>query len=91
MRESQRILQENTGNPWNWKQCSDRKLSGFFPVDSCQLPVRFDRNRPEIIGKVRKISGRTIASMFHRFPVFFGRNWSVLIDLGHGTFMHYSS
>jgi hypothetical protein len=34
-----------------WKQYSDRKLSGFFPVDSCQLLVLSDRNRPETIGK----------------------------------------
>jgi len=27
-----------------WKQYSDRKLSGFFPVDSCQLPVLSGRN-----------------------------------------------
>jgi hypothetical protein len=51
MRESHRILQENIRNPWNWKQYSGWKLLGFFPVDSCQLPVRSDRNRPEIIGK----------------------------------------
>jgi hypothetical protein len=37
-------------------------LAGFFPVDSCQLPVLSDRNRPEIIGKIRKISGRNTAS-----------------------------
>jgi hypothetical protein len=49
-----RILQENTGIPWNWKQYSDRNLSGFFPVDSCPLSVRSDRNRPEIIGKSPK-------------------------------------
>jgi hypothetical protein len=38
-----------------WKQYSDRKLSGLFPVDSCQLPVLSWRNRPEIIGKNPKI------------------------------------
>jgi hypothetical protein len=38
-----------------WKQYSDRKLSGFFPLDSCQLPVLSDRNGPEIIGKNPKI------------------------------------
>ncbi len=42
-----------------WKQYSNRKLSGFFPMNSCQLPVLSDRNRPEIIGK---FSGRNTAS-----------------------------
>jgi hypothetical protein len=27
-----------------WKQYSDRKLSGFFLVDSCQIPVLSGRN-----------------------------------------------
>jgi hypothetical protein len=71
MRESHRIPQENTGNPWNWKQYSNRKFSGFFPVDSCQLPVR---------------SGRNIASMFPRFPTGTGPyllTW-VVSDEWHG-------
>ncbi len=34
-----------------WRQYSDRKLSGFFPVDSCQFPVLSGRNQPEIIKK----------------------------------------
>jgi hypothetical protein len=34
-----------------WKQYSDRKLSAFFPVDSCQLPALSGRSRPEMIGK----------------------------------------
>jgi hypothetical protein len=34
-----------------WKQYSDRKSSGFFPLDSSQLPVLSDRNGHEIIGK----------------------------------------
>ncbi len=38
-----------------WKQYSDRKLSEFFPVDSCQIPVLSGRNRPEIIRKNPKI------------------------------------
>jgi hypothetical protein len=38
-----------------WKQYCDRKLPGFFPVDSCQLPVLSGKNRPEIIGKNPKI------------------------------------
>jgi hypothetical protein len=54
MQERHRTVQENTGNPWNWKQYSGRKLSEFFPVDSCQLPVRSERNRSEIIGKISK-------------------------------------
>jgi hypothetical protein len=60
--ESRGILQERCGKvtescrktpeiAGTWKQYSGRKLSGFFPVNSCQLPVLFDRNRPEIIGK----------------------------------------
>ncbi len=34
-----------------WKQYSGRKLSGFFPVDSCQLPVLSGRNQPKISEK----------------------------------------
>jgi hypothetical protein len=49
-----RILPENIGIPWNWKQYSGWKLSRFFPVDSCQLPVCFDRNRLKIIEKSPK-------------------------------------
>jgi hypothetical protein len=56
---SRGILQEIAGT---WKQYSDRKLSGFFPVDSCQFPVHSGRNRSEIIGKIRKFSGRNTAS-----------------------------
>ncbi len=44
-----------------WKQYSDRKLSGFVPVNSCQLPLLSSRNRPEIIGKIRKFSVRNTA------------------------------
>jgi len=42
-----------------WKQYSDRKWSGFFPVGSCQLPVL---SRPEIIEKIRKFPVRNTAS-----------------------------
>jgi hypothetical protein len=63
---SRKILQERCGKVTGsfrktpeiaetWKQYSDRKLSGFFPVDSCQLPVLSGRNQPEIIGKNPKI------------------------------------
>ncbi len=38
-----------------WKQYSDRKLSGFFPVNSRQILVLSGRNRPEIIRKNPKI------------------------------------
>jgi hypothetical protein len=48
---SRRILQESPGNPRKWKQYSDRKFIGFFPVDSCQFPVLSGKNRSEIIGK----------------------------------------
>ncbi len=59
---SWRILQERCGKVTvscrktleiaeTWKQYSGRKLSEFFPVDSCQLPVVSFRNWPEIIGK----------------------------------------
>jgi hypothetical protein len=34
-----------------WKQYSGRKFSGFFRVDSCQLPVLSGRTRLKIIGK----------------------------------------
>jgi hypothetical protein len=34
-----------------WKPYFDQKFSGFFPVDSCQLPVVSGRNRLKIIGK----------------------------------------
>ena len=58
MRKSHRILQERcekvTGScrktpeiDGTWKQYFGRKLSRFFPMDSCQLPVLSDRNRPE--------------------------------------------
>jgi hypothetical protein len=61
---SRRILQERcekgTGSSrktpeitGTWKQYSHRKMTRFFPVDSCQLPV------PEIVGK---ISGQNTAS-----------------------------
>jgi hypothetical protein len=52
---SRRILQESTGNSRKWKQYSDRKFVGFFPVDSSQFPVLSSRNRSEIIGKKPKI------------------------------------
>ncbi len=62
---SRKILQKRCGKvtgscrktpkfPGTQKQYSDLKLSGFFPGDSCQLPVRSDRNRPQIIGKSLK-------------------------------------
>jgi hypothetical protein len=47
-RERRRILQESSGNRWKWKQYSDRKFIGFFPVDFCQFPVLSCRNRPVI-------------------------------------------
>jgi hypothetical protein len=34
-----------------WKQYSDPELSGFFPVDSCQLPMLSGKNRPKITRK----------------------------------------
>ncbi len=37
-----------------WKQYSGRKLPGFFPVVSYQLPVLSGRNKPEIIAKKPK-------------------------------------
>jgi hypothetical protein len=48
---TRRMLQESNGNSRKWKQYSDRKFLGFFPVDSSQFPVLFGRNRSEIIGK----------------------------------------
>jgi hypothetical protein len=39
-----------------WKQYSDRKMCGFFPMDACQIPVLSGRNRSEIIRKNPKIS-----------------------------------
>jgi len=56
------ILQERCGKvtvsrrkapeiPRKWKQYSGRKFFGFFPVNSCQLPVLADRKRSEIIRK----------------------------------------
>jgi hypothetical protein len=49
-----------------WKQYSDWKLFGFFPMDSCQLPVLSDRNQPEIIGKNPKIFRPQYC--FHKSP-----------------------
>ena len=46
-----RSCRKTPGIAGTWKQYSDRKLTGFFPLNSCQLPVFSDRNRPEIIGK----------------------------------------
>ncbi len=54
-RESHRILQESTGNSRKWKQYSNRKFFGFFPVNSNQFHVLSSRNRSEIIGKNPKI------------------------------------
>ncbi len=54
-RESHRILQESTGNSRKWKQYSNRRFFGFFPVDSSQFHVLSSRNRSEIIGKNPKI------------------------------------
>jgi hypothetical protein len=34
-----------------WKQYFHRKMTGFFPVNSSQLPVLSGRKRSEIIGK----------------------------------------
>jgi hypothetical protein len=48
---TRRILQESNGNSRKWKQYSDRKFVGFFPVDSSQFPVLSGRNRSEIIEK----------------------------------------
>jgi hypothetical protein len=62
MRESQRILQESTGNRWNIEAVFQPEIFRIFPVDSYKLPVLSDRNRPKIIGKIRKISGRNTAS-----------------------------
>jgi hypothetical protein len=55
MRESHRILQENTGNRWNMEAVFRPEIVRIFPVDSCQLSVLSGRNRPEIIGKNSKI------------------------------------
>ena len=57
-----RIPKEDTGNHWNWKQYSSRKMVGFFPADSYKFPMLSDRNRPEFIGKIPKISDRNTAS-----------------------------
>jgi hypothetical protein len=79
MRESHRILQENTGNPWNWKQYSDRNFFGFFRlirVNFLCVPAGNHRK------KSGNFPGRDIASMFPRFPVFSDRNRPVLIDMG---------
>jgi hypothetical protein len=67
-----------TGSSISAENCPD-----FFPMDSCQLPVHFDRNRLEIIEKVRKFSGRNTTAIFQRFSGFSGRNRPVLIDLGN--------
>ncbi len=50
-RESHRIPQESNGNSRKWKQYSDRKFVGFFPVNSSQFPVLLGRNLSKIIGK----------------------------------------
>jgi hypothetical protein len=39
-----------------WKQYSGRKFFGFFPVDSYQLPVLSDRNRPETIKTINRFT-----------------------------------
>ena len=38
-RGNHRILQESTGNSRMWKQYSNRKIAGFFPVNSGQFPA----------------------------------------------------
>ena len=57
-----RIPKEDTGNHWNRKQYSGRKMVGFFPADSYKFPMLSDRNRSEFIGKIPKISDRNTAS-----------------------------
>jgi hypothetical protein len=82
MRESRCIRQENTGNRWNMDAVFRPEIFGFFPVDSCQFPVLSGRSRPEIIGKIQKISGRNTAST--KSPEFHGtgRFRAVWFDLG---------
>lgn len=51
--------------PQKRKQYSGRKLSGFFSVDSWQLPVLSSKNRSEIIGKKsEKIPARILLPKF---------------------------
>jgi hypothetical protein len=50
-RERRRILRKSSGNRRKWKQYSDQKFIGFFPVDSSQFPVLSGKDRSEIIGK----------------------------------------
>ena len=57
-----RVLKEDTGNHWNQKQYSSRKMVGFFSADSYKFPMLSDRNRSEFIGKIPKISDQNTAS-----------------------------
>jgi hypothetical protein len=56
-----------------WKQYSDRKLSGFFPVGFCQIPVLSGRNRPGIT-RNRQFPDRVVRPGYIRFFCF-GRNY----------------
>jgi hypothetical protein len=68
-----------------WKQYSGQTFFGFFQVDSYELPVLSDRNRPEIIGKnpknfrpeycFHKITGITRNRPFPGRTVRFGNRW----------------
>jgi len=70
-RESQRILQENTGIPGNGSSFPAGNYSDFFR----RIPVNFLC--------VPTVNGRNTASMFQGVPVFSSRNRPVLIDLGY--------
>jgi len=61
------------------KKYSWRKLSGFFSVDSCQVPVLCGRDRQEIIGK---ISGQNTASTKSPEVLRTGSVRTGLFDLG---------
>jgi hypothetical protein len=63
MRESHRILQENTGNRWNMEAVFRPKIirifSGGFLSTSCAFQQEPAENHRK---KIRKISGRNTAS-----------------------------
>ncbi len=68
MRESHLILQESTGNRLDMEAVFRvRNWPDFFPMDSSQLPVLSDRNRPEYcfhkttgITRNRQFPGRVV-------------------------------
>jgi hypothetical protein len=62
MRESQRILQENTGNRWNVEVVFRPETEDFFrsiPANFLCFPAGTGQKSSE---KIRKISGRNTAS-----------------------------